>query len=606
MKLRTLFFISLLSLFPIEIIAQRQQITEFYRPPTDIPMDGKITYSYIVDKDGENLKDGPLSISASIKNVSRYINFRKMTLNGDYHLTANYSKGNMQGRLSLNSKITYLYAGESEVESFTLSGYFNDGIPHGNFVANYVTTIPSKMNVTFKNGKLVGSFFADYSTNLYDRTVYQGTLTQGGELTGQWTIKHLNSTDIYTFQNGVCVSISGASTSTPPALVAKARQYAAGGISEEKLREQGFMVAEDSLNLGNAVNNILLRDDVIAYRDLRGCDFSTPNVKKYKYLRQIIFLTDEGVEALANTIQGMIVNKKYDNDNFRELKSSDDQYERIVATDEKGDAYVNPYTHNYHLTTAKKFNGTIYDRVYLTQEQVDTLKERVSRMRKEYAIGLMDYLEITEGYNLNTKFGKLKEVGKGNMSIKDLSALYINIDQVCMDTLKVTPDGQYLLAIGKPGMFYVKKEAVEELKGYKDTILASIKDYYSKLYAGKITIDYNSSIFSSLNKLDVALKCLNYLVDKSSTSIAYDDYSDRYFCTDGMENLGYWRLDLVKKIKKFTKITHIRLTGIEGDVLHCELTKKGKEVYQTSITLKNDKLLVMSFDFEGAKLISEK
>lgn len=605
MKPRTLLFISLLSLCSIEIIAQRQQITEFYHPPTDIPMEGKMTYSYIVDKDGENLKDGPLSISANIENVSRYINFRKMTLNGTYKLTANYSKGNMQGRLSLNSKITYLYAGESSVESFSLNGYFNNGIPHGTFVADYVTTIPSKMNVTFKNGKLVGPFFADYSTNLYDRTIYEGTLTQGGELAGRWSIKHLNSTDIYTFQNGVCISISGTNTSTPPALAAKARQYAAGNLSEEKLREQGFMVMEDSLNLGIAVNNILLRDNVIAYKDLRGCDFSTPNIKKYKYLIQTIFLTDEGVETLANSIQEVIENKKYNNDNFWEINASYNQYERIVATDEKGNVYVKPYTHNYHLTTAKKYNGKIYDRVYLTQKQVASLKERVSQIRKEYAIGLIDYLEVTEGYKFNDKFGKLKKVGEENMSIKDLSALYINIDNVCMDTLKTTPDGQYLLAISKPGMFYVKKEAVEELKGYKDKTIALIKEYYSKLYAGRITINYNATIFSSLNKLDAALKCFDYLVNKSSLSIAYDD-SDKYFCTDGVENPEYWKLELKKNINKFTKITHIKITGIEGDILHCELTKKGKEVYATSITLKDNKLLVTSLNFEKAKLISEK
>ena len=82
MRTSVLFSIGILLLSSAEILAQRQQVTEFYRPPLDIPMEGKITYSYIVGKDGDNIKDGPLSIKASLNNFERYVQLQKMTING--------------------------------------------------------------------------------------------------------------------------------------------------------------------------------------------------------------------------------------------------------------------------------------------------------------------------------------------------------------------------------------------------------------------------------------------------------------------------------------------------------------------------------------------
>lgn len=273
MRTSVLYFLGFLSLCSAEISAQRQQVTEFYRPPLDIPMEGKITYSYIVGKDGENIKDGPLSIKASINNFQRYVQLQKMTINGNYNLTANYKNGDMNGALALNSRTTYTHGSRSQVESFTLNGNFKDGIPNGNFVANYVTTVEAKMNVNYNNGKLVGPYMVDYSTALVDREAIKGTLTQSGELTGRWDFNYIDERFTYTFLKGVRLSSSGKDSSTPPALVEKARQLANGTITEEKLREQGIMVFEDSIDLGIHTNRIILRDNVISFRDLRDVIF---------------------------------------------------------------------------------------------------------------------------------------------------------------------------------------------------------------------------------------------------------------------------------------------------------------------------------------------
>ena len=604
MRSSVLYFLGFLSLCSAEISAQRQQVTEFYRPPLDIPMEGKITYSYIVGKDGENIKDGPLSIKASLNNFERYVQLQKMTINGNYNLTANYKNGNMNGTLALNSRTTYTHGSRSQVESFTLNGNFKDGIPNGNFVANYVTTVEAKMNVNYNNGKLVGPYMVDYSTALVDREAIKGTLTQSGELTGRWDFNYIDERFTYTFLKGVRLSSSGKDSSTPPALVEKARQLANGTITEEKLREQGIMVFEDSINLGIHTNRIILRDNVISFRDLRGCDFSTPNFKKFKYLKKMEYLTDEGFNVLISSIRKAIIENDYNVDNFDKLVQCNDHFERTIATDERGMKYVKTGAYYYYLTTAGEFKGTSIDRFYLTKEQAAVLPGKIDEIKRETAVGLMDFLKIAYDYEFDRKFGIMKRFDSANPTIKDITQLYDNLSSVRMDTLQTTTDKEFMILEAKNGVFYVKKTAADELENYKTKLLNLSKDYFTKLYQQNITIDYNESIMSNIKNLDSILQSLNYLVNKSSTSMAYNDYAYKYFCTDGVEDQEFWKLELGKRIKKFTKITHIRLTGIDNDTVYCEFTKKGKEVYQTSLKIKDNKILVTSIDFEGAKLIS--
>ena len=604
MRTSVLYFIGFLSLCSAEISAQRQQVTEFYRPPLDIPMEGKITYSYIVGKDGDNIKDGPLSIKASINNFQRYVQLQKMTINGNYNLTANYKNGNMNGALALNSRTTYTHGSRSQVESFTLNGNFKDGIPNGNFVANYVTTVEAKMNVNYNNGKLVGPYMVDYSTALVDREAIKGTLTQSGELTGRWDFNYIDERFTYTFLKGIRLSSSGKDSSTPPALVEKARQLANGTITEEKLREQGIMVFEDSIDLGIHTNKIILRDNVISFRDLRGCDFSTPNFKKFKYLEKVEYLTDEGFDYLIRTVRNAIVRNEYNINDFGTLSSSNDHFQRVIGTDDKGLKYVKAQNWIYHLTTIGEFKGKLYDKVYLTKEQAAALPGKIDEIKREIAVGLMDFLKIAYENEFDRKFGIMKRFDSANPTIKDITQLYDNLSTVRMDTLQTTSDKEFMILETKNGVFYVKKSAADELENYKTKLLNLSKDYFAKLYQQNITIDYNESIIGNIKNLDSILQCLNYLVNKSSTSMAYNDYAYKYFCTDGVEDQEFWKLELGKRIKKFTKITHIRLTGIDNDTVYCEFTKKGKEVYQTSVKIKDNKILVTSIDFEGAKLIS--
>ena len=216
----------------------------------------------------------------------------------------------------------------------------------------------------------------------------------------------------------------------------------------------------------------------------------------------------------------------------------------------------------------------------------------------------MDFLKIAYENEFDRKFGIMKRFDFANPTIKDITQLYDNLSTVRMDTLQTTADKEFMILETKTGVFYVKKSAADELENYKTKLLNLSKDYFTKLYQQNITIDYNESIMSNIKNLDSILQSLNYLVNKSSTSMAYNDYAYKYFCTDGVEDQEFWKLELGKRIKKFTKITHIRLTGIDNDTVYCEFTKKGKEVYQTSVKIKDNKILVTSIDFAGAKLIS--
>lgn len=592
-------------LCPVEIFAQKHQVTEDYIPPLDIPMEGKIKYSYIVDNDGDNLKDGPLTVKAGVENLVTYVMLRKVTINGNYNLTANYMNGNMNGALSLNSKIAYRYGSETKTESYTLRGSFKGGIPHGNFQVNYLTSIDVKMNVNFDNGKLVGPYMVDYSTLLVDKENIKGTLTQSGELTGRWDFTYFdNSRKTYNFQNGICLSISGKKHSTPPALIEKARQLANGNITEDELRKQGIMVFEDSIDLGIHAKSIIMRDDVIKFKDLGGYDFSTSNIKKFKYLKNMAYLTDEGFNLLLNSIKEAIVENEYTIYNFGEVSRSKDQCEKVVGTDENGMRYVKLGTHNYYLTTVGEYKGVTYDKVYLTEEQSATLPGKVEEIRKDAALDLIGYLKmIYKDYDFDSKFGVMERLHRVEPSINDIASLYDNLSGIRLDTLYASPDMQFLSFKVITGTFYVKKSATEELENMKSELLKSIKDYFRKTYLD-IEIDYNESVVENMDKLDYILQNLNFLVNKSSTSIAYDDDSYRYFCTDGVEDQQFWKLELGKRIKKFTKITHIRLTGINNDKVFCEFTRKGKNIYQTSINLKDKKIVVSSIDFTGAKLIS--
>ena len=232
-----------------ESFAQRQKITEFYLMRTDINnvvFEGNKTYYYIVGEDGGQLKDGQYTISCPQASYSVSVFPYTYKLVGSYNMTANHSKGKLNGAISSNFKMTVTSSnGQSDNEYQTITGNFTNGVPNGTFIVNAKRTLITKLNATYKNGILVGAFSCDVLgwDNLPHK--YSGTLTQSGKLNGTWT--YLGGTML--FQNGVLISDNDTDKgkSTPPAISALAKQYAAGSITKDALAEKGYTVVQQEI-----------------------------------------------------------------------------------------------------------------------------------------------------------------------------------------------------------------------------------------------------------------------------------------------------------------------------------------------------------------------
>lgn len=283
------------------VFGQRQQTTEDYNPsPAGFPTTGKKTYSYIIGEDGKKLKDGSFSISAKPdilvvdKGFSRYA----VSNNGYFKLNTTFMKGNLHGALTSSFSITVTKQGlagnASESYKMTFSGNFSDGLPHGTFNIKYDTDSNDKLVATYNNGVLVGAYS---SSGIYKKLpcIVKGTLTSKGELTGKWTIEDLKS-HIYEFQNGVLIRKTSEEEATRPAITELAKKYAAGAITETELEKQNIIVLEDSIPLGSFARNIIFRDEVFDIQDVGGYDFSNPNNKRYKYLKEVSCFNEKGFE----------------------------------------------------------------------------------------------------------------------------------------------------------------------------------------------------------------------------------------------------------------------------------------------------------------------
>lgn len=203
--------------------AQRKQVVRDYHkgaveaiPNSQMP--GKITYSYVVDEEGNNLKDGALSIKCGLTNYKFVLSPYTIVLNGSFVVNTNYSKGNLNGAFSayykLNGTGTTIFGTSKDGNSSSMTGNFTNGVPNGAFKITRNGEIKTTVVANYKNGDLVGA----YNCSLFDddsRLVkYSGSLSQSGKMVGTWNLNGINAQ----FQNGVLISQSTQDKSTPPPL----------------------------------------------------------------------------------------------------------------------------------------------------------------------------------------------------------------------------------------------------------------------------------------------------------------------------------------------------------------------------------------------------
>ena len=249
---------------------------------------GKETYTYFVNNEGKNVLHGNYSFvgSKSLSNNTTQANVK-------YSIKASYKNGYLNGAYS----VTGVYTGKNYsytrgwipyTSNSKMTGTFLNGKPQGNFVASYPGEhYTSEANVTMKNGKYVNSYYYSGSDGNKWHS-YKGLLTADGKLTGKWTIEaDASPTVTLEFVNNICVSRSEKNFSTPPHVTAKARQYAEGKISKEKILESGLVIKRKSIALNDVL--YLLNYNEFSLERIPG-DYSMEDYDHEQYYEEVIQL----------------------------------------------------------------------------------------------------------------------------------------------------------------------------------------------------------------------------------------------------------------------------------------------------------------------------
>lgn len=369
--------------------------SEIYIPACALP--GTITYNYIIDEDGNTLKDGPLSIKCSVVNEKTYIAPYTITVNGSYTLNTTYSNGYINGPFSSNYATTlngYIIISKDAVSvGSTMTGNFSNGIPNGAFKVTRKGDYPTTLTANFKNGKLVGAFSCSMKDeDMYDQK-YSGTLTQDGKFTGKWQMLNGRSgygNITYEFSNGVLISETSSEKATKPAISALARKYANGELTEEQLFEQGCIVLTKTVELGDFVRIAVLRDAAVNFKELGGYDFSEPNHIEYKWLKEIASMTDAGVELLVKGIREYVIDNRHNTlGNLTSSSEYSGQYGGLM-TDENGNYYVVMHKIQNKGYAKGGFEG-YDDNVYLSDTQKEYVDQQIYQIILEAACSLQDF-----------------------------------------------------------------------------------------------------------------------------------------------------------------------------------------------------------------------
>lgn len=538
-----------------ESFAQRQKITESYLMRTDINnvvFEGNKIYYYIVGEDGGQLKDGQYTISCPQASYSVSVFPYTYKLVGSYNMTANLSKGKLNGAISSNFKMTVTSSnGQSDNEYQTITGNFTNGVPNGTFIVNAKRTLITKLNATYKNGILVGAFSCDVLgwDNLPHK--YSGTLTQSGKLNGTWT--YLGGTML--FQNGVLISDNDTDKgkSTPPAISALAKQYAAGSITKDALAEKGYTVLKSKIELGKYASTCILRDSGVDFEDLGGCNFEQEAVE-YEYLKQVCYLNKEGVEQLIADLE-----------NEGECGFAYDSYRGFKCIQKDGDSKPYVKIHHQYKNYVSGFFDDFYVNAYIKDEDMTYISDRIAEIAKP----LKEYAELIQySGNSNTesdinlyKLKKLLDIfkQKGEQITKDVYQVDINYSK------------KFILA-----------ESVKE-----------VEDSITKLTT-KVQQEIQARIKAQLEH------ALNFIQSQGKAfSIVYDTDFEKYLWYD--KNSEYWTLDAEKVLKPFCPMVAYEIIDANLETITCKWSVQGKKkvisTYELTLKHKNGKLVIDAESF---------
>ncbi|MBP5559941.1 MAG: hypothetical protein J6X71_09280 [Bacteroidales bacterium] len=427
---------------------------------------GTLTYSYIVDDDGNRIKNGPISIKGSLDDTygTSYIGIR---IKGSYTLSGACKDDKMDGPFSVSAKYHFdVKKGSSKGsydEEYKMKGAFVDGLPNGNFTAS-ITDVGT-VNVNYDNGVLVGSYFVDAQG-----IKAKGNLDKNGQLTGTWDyndskMEFLNGVLVHEIrQNWRTVTYKEASDSQ----IEIAKQYATGAITEEDLREKGAIVEDYSLSLYTYPREIFCRKRLVDWDYKMGlCNFGTSNSVKYKQLAFMRFASESDLDiALAE---------------YREEGKSDkvkfyDRFKRYIV--------------NYYDSDSRENVSRL-----LSDGDIAKIKEAVDKYNRSNAINsLEEFLSSSSDsehifdnryklMGLAERFDELKkesDISRARQRYGDMVSI---LDQFDTDLVKLqkTEDGQfYIIPYRYQTPFrcrYLTSSAIDEFISTEK----EIRDYSDKL-----------------------------------------------------------------------------------------------------------------------------
>ena len=386
MNTKRLIFCAVTVLCCLSGFAQRKQTTEECTVHLDgIAFGGKMTYGYIVDEDGEHIRDGALSIIVNNRENSFYENdYRNFKLVGNYKLNANFQKGLLHGPMTMNANFkgdvrNYLERKQGSL-TWSFQGNFANGLPHGNFNIQYNGETPRKLIATFNKGVLVGQIKCLYlDKGIYSEGNY--SMNSKGELHGK--------SGSMEFINGVLVNKTSSGKSTPPRLVELAKKYANKTITEEELMKQDIIVLEDHIDLEKVIYDVIIESGLIDFENhIKRWDFTTPNIKKYKYLKEI-----EKEPSFKDEISFDLFCKEY-------CKSINDNYKKeiIVQDPENKKYYIIGSFQEYrdHITPKLKYEVAP---VSITKEQYVKLEKAIHDIRTQQIRDITDFIDSDDIYN---------------------------------------------------------------------------------------------------------------------------------------------------------------------------------------------------------------
>lgn len=296
---------------------------------------GTEKYSYTIDERGNKMLHGAYSFVGKNQyndDTRKYV--------ANYNFSTNYKQGNLNGTYSVNETIEgkvwkYIKGWVPFSVSAKLTATFADGKPAGTFNATHKDAMNYYGIVTMKDGKYVGSY--DYYGEGY-KSLWRikGQLTDKGKLTGSWKVQNITSREEWdmVFDNDVLISKDDKKNVTPPAVQTIAKQFAAGKLTEEQVKNQGYIMKKKSLPLNNFISYLLLLDDDdFAFNQITGWDFSDYKAKEYLEIEKPDVLSEEGLKKIINATINNEISKDWNGQyKYREMI---DDYEYT--------SYTNPF-----------------------------------------------------------------------------------------------------------------------------------------------------------------------------------------------------------------------------------------------------------------------